>query len=110
MTEPVPSDPAAVFLPEPDDVDDEDQPRDGLDDDAARAPRPTALESLINALLDSGPDVADHVVRAAQELVLAAQTVIDAAERAVEEQQNLRRTPEDPGGDTATVHHLDRTE
>ena len=45
----------------------------------------------MNALLEAGPDVAEHVVRAAQELLLAAQTVVDAAQRAVEEQQALRQ-------------------
>jgi len=71
---------------------------------------PTAVESLVNALLEAGPDVADHVVRAAQELLLAAQTVVDAAQRAVEEQQALRRPAAAPAAEPdagATVHHLD---
>jgi hypothetical protein len=79
---------------------------------------PTAFESLVNSFLDAGPDAAGHVVRSAQELLLAAQTIVDAAQHAVEEQQNLRRArnedakpaaadgPE-PG---ATVHHLDVSE
>jgi hypothetical protein len=75
---------------------------------------PTAFESLVNAMLEAGPDVAEHVVRAAQELLLAAQTVVDAAQHAVEEQQTVRRPRSadpaatdgepDPG---ATVHRLD---
>lgn len=64
---------------------------------------PTAVESLVNALLDSGPEVAEHVVNAARELVLAATTVVDAFERAVQEQQELRRretaTGASDGGD-----------
>lgn len=71
-------------------------------------PAPTALESLINALLEAGPDVAEHVVRAAQELLLAAQAVIDAADRAVSEQQGVRAAENETGG--ATVHAIDRNE
>jgi hypothetical protein len=79
---------------------------------------PTAFESLVNAFLDAGPDAAGHVVRSAQELLLAAQTIVDAAQHAVEEQQNLRRTraedPQPAAGDGpapgATVHHLDVSE
>ncbi|HEV2310255.1 MAG TPA: hypothetical protein VGU73_07005, partial [Acidimicrobiia bacterium] len=77
--------------------------------DATGLPAPTALESLINALLEAGPDVAEHVVRAAQELLLAAQAVIDAADRAVAEQQGVRDgEPHEDGG--ATVHAIDRNE
>jgi hypothetical protein len=72
----------------------------------AKLPPPTALESLVNALLEAGPDVAEHVVRAAQELLLAAQAVVEAAERAVEEQRDQRA---DAGPD-ATVHPIDRNE
>ena len=73
-------------------------------------PSPTALESLVNALLEAGPEVAEHVVRAAQELLLAAQTVVEAAEQAVEEQRDLRRPgPGEPDG-PASVHPLDRHE
>jgi hypothetical protein len=77
-------------------------------------PPPTAIESLVNALLEAGPEVAEHVVRAAQELLLAAQAVVDAAERAVEEQRDLRPpaepTPSDPTAPTASVHPIERTE
>ena len=74
-------------------------------------PPPTALESLVNALLEAGPDVAEHVVRAAQELLLAAQAVIDAAERAVEEQRDAH-TPAEPTEPSApaSVHPLERHE
>ena len=102
MTEAVPHDESVPADPEPE-----------RDDAAAAGPDPmppTALESLVNALLDSGPEVAEHVVRAAQELILAAQTIVDAAERAVEEQQDLHRSAEETPGPTATVHPIDRTE
>jgi hypothetical protein len=61
----------------------------------------------VNALLEAGPDVAEHVVRAAQELLLAAQTVVEAAERAVEEQRDQRANA---GSPDATVHPIDRNE
>ena len=73
----------------------------------------------MNALLEAGPDVAEHVVRAAQELLLAAQAVVDAAQHAVEEQQAVRQARDDAGPApspqeappaTATVHHLDVAE
>jgi hypothetical protein len=78
--------------------------------EATGLPAPTALESLVNALLEAGPDVAEHVVRAAQELLLAAQAVIDAADRAVAEQHGVRTAADtdDTGG--ATVHAIDRNE
>lgn len=74
-------------------------------------PPPTAVESLVNALLEAGPEVAEHVVRAAQELLLAAQAVVDAAERAVEEQKDVRGPAPEPAPPTATnVHPIDRNE
>lgn len=76
---------------------------------------PTATESLVNALLEAGPEVAEHVVRAAQELLLAAQTIVDAADKAIQEQQAARgdRREQDDAGpdDTAgAVRHLDLAE
>jgi hypothetical protein len=76
-------------------------------------PPPTAVESLVNALLESGPEVAEHVVRAAQELLLAAQVIVDAAQDAVQEQQDLRTPAHDDDHapeSGASVHHLDRSE
>jgi hypothetical protein len=102
MTEAVPNEEAVQAKPEPEFAD--------RDDDGPGRPPPTALESLVNALLESGPEVAEHVVRAAQELLLAAHTIVDAAERAVEEQQDLHRPAEETPGTTATVHPIDRTE
>ena len=84
---------------------DPDAPGPGL-------PPPTSIESLVNALLEAGPDVADHVVRAAQELLLAAQVVVDAADKAVREQQAVRAeaAAADEPGHAASVHHLDVAE
>ena len=81
-------------------------------------PPPTAVESLVNALLDAGPDVAEHVVRAAQELLLAAQVIVDAADTAVREQRDLHASADaasesDAGsGDdgSARRRHLDLAE
>jgi len=83
-------------------------------------PPPSATESLVNSLLEAGPEVAEHVVRAAQELLLAAQAIVDAAERAVQEQQAVRAqaqatadadaAADDTSGVAATVHHLDLAE
>lgn len=75
-------------------------------------PPPTAVESLVNALLEAGPEVAEHVVSAAQELLLAVQVIVDAADRAVKEQQVIRAERVDgteaPGrDDEAEVAHLD---
>jgi hypothetical protein len=85
---------------------------DDADPSATRdLPPPTSVESLVNALLEAGPEVADHVVRAAQELLLAAQAVVDAAERAVDEQKDLRSRSGEPTPPAATnVHPIDRNE
>jgi hypothetical protein len=77
-------------------------------------PPPSAVESLVGSLLEAGPEVAEHVVRAAQELLLAAQVIVDAAERAVQEQASVRDQARaedgDPEDGAATVHHLDLAE
>jgi hypothetical protein len=73
-------------------------------------PPPTSVESLVNALLEAGPEVAEHVVRAAQELLLAAQVVVDAAERAVDEQKDLRNQTGDAPPAATNVHPIDRNE
>lgn len=67
-----------------------DEPTGAADESAGAMPPPTSVESLVGALLEAGPEVAEHVVRAAQELLLAAQAIVDAAEKAVREQQDLR--------------------
>jgi hypothetical protein len=111
MTEPVPNEETIPASPDPfADADADDEEDDAADDDEPRRPPPTALESLINALLDSGPEAAEHVVKAGQELLAAAQTIIDATERAVEEQRDLRHPAEESPGSTATVHPIDRSE
>ncbi|HEY8216123.1 MAG TPA: hypothetical protein VIH82_03250 [Acidimicrobiia bacterium] len=92
-----------------------DEGSDYADPDAPgpSMPPPTAVESLVNALLEAGPEVAEHVVKAAQELLLAVQAIVDAADRAVQEQQTIRadRTADEATAarseDEAEVRHLD---
>jgi len=67
-----------------------------VEEPGTQLPPPTAVESLVNALLESGPEVAEHVVNAARELLLAAQTIVEAAEHAVQEQQELRKAAHEP--------------
>jgi len=85
------------------------------DESAQNLLPPTAIESLVRALLEASPEVAEHVVRAAQELLLAAQCVVDAVSDAVHEQQDLRReqTDADPStelSDAEILRHLDVAE
>jgi hypothetical protein len=54
----------------------------------------TTIESFIAALVEAGPEVAEHMVRAAQELLLAAQALVSAAERNLVEQRRLREEAE----------------
>jgi hypothetical protein len=41
-------------------------------------------DAVLAALLEVGPEAVDHLLKAAQELLLAAKAVVDAGERAVE--------------------------
>jgi hypothetical protein len=67
---------------------------DGATDGATRGGStpdgPNAIDSLIGAFLEAGPEATEHLIRAAHELVLAAQAVVDAAQRALREQQDVR--------------------
>ncbi len=87
-----------------------DAPGDDRAEPGAGLGPPTAVESLVGALLEAGPEVAEHVVKAAQELLLAVQAIVDAADRAVQEQQSLRtQRPEPDDGRAASddsVRHL----
>jgi hypothetical protein len=77
--------------------------------DESASDQPSAIDSLIGAFLEAGPEATEHLVRAAHELVLAAQTVIDAAARAVHEQQDVRSARRSDA-EAATAQHLDPTE
>jgi hypothetical protein len=41
-------------------------------------------DAALSALLEGGPEAVEHLLKAAQELLLAAKAVVDAGERAVE--------------------------
>lgn len=92
MSEPLPNMPAPHAAPEDvasGDSATADSEHSSPDGPGPGLPPPTAVESLVNALLEAGPDVAEHVVRAAQELLLGAQVIVDAADTAVREQRDL---------------------
>ena len=54
----------------------------------------TTVESFVAALVEAGPEVAEHMVKAANELLLAAQAITAAAERRLAEQRRLREEAE----------------
>lgn len=54
----------------------------------------TTVESFIAALVEAGPEVAEHMTRAAHELLLAAEALVAAAERNLAEQRRLREEAE----------------
>jgi hypothetical protein len=56
----------------------------------------SASDVLVSALLDAGPEAAEHLLKAAQELLLAAKAVVDAGERVIE--QTRRAAAGDDGG------------
>ncbi len=77
----------------------------------------TTIESFIAALVEAGPEVAEHMVRAAQELLLAAQALVSAAERNLADQRRQREEAEAeaaaasegeaPGSDAPTLRSVD---
>jgi hypothetical protein len=73
----------------------------------------TTIESFIAALVEAGPEVAEHMVRAAQELLLAAQALVSAAERNLAEQRRQREEAEAasdgeaPASDAPTLRSVD---
>jgi hypothetical protein len=89
------------------------------DDSAPNAPPPsssssspgaelplTTIESFIAAMVEAGPEVAEHMVRAAQELLLAAQALVSAAERNLAEQRRAREeAPHDADASSDGSHH-----
>ena len=64
----------------------------------------TTVETFLAAMVEAGPDVAEHLVRAANEMLLAAQALMGAAERRLAEQRRHRdesATATDPGAAAA---------
>ncbi len=43
-----------------------------------------STDAMLSALFEAAPETVDHLLKAAQELLLAAKAVVDAGERAVE--------------------------
>jgi len=67
-----------------------------------------AADVLVNALLEAGPEAADHLLKAAQELLLAAKAVVDAGERVVEGHRSGARSESDRGEtDEPRVRRID---
>jgi hypothetical protein len=52
-----------------------------------RSAVPPSIDAAIAALLEAGPEAAEHLMKAAQELLLAAKAVVDAGERALAAQR-----------------------
>jgi hypothetical protein len=63
----------------------------------------TTVESFIAALVEAGPEVAEHMVKAANELLLAAQAITTAAERRLAEQRRLREEAEARAAEAAST-------
>jgi hypothetical protein len=64
------------------DFDDFDDVGDAFDRERLRPGSPA--DAALAALLEGGPEAVEHLLKAAQELLLAAKAVVDAGERAVE--------------------------
>jgi len=47
----------------------------------------SSTDAALAALLEAGPEAFEHLLKAAQELLLAAKAVVDAGERVVESQR-----------------------
>jgi hypothetical protein len=60
--------------------------------------------SLFTSMDTASPDMMEHLLAAAHELLQVARSAIDAAEAVVEQQREARRTS---GGGGARVHRID---
>jgi hypothetical protein len=58
----------------------------------------SSTDAALAALLEAGPEAFEHLLKAAQELLLAAKAVVDAGERAVE---SHRTATDDAGAHTS---------
>ncbi|MGH9050291.1 MAG: hypothetical protein ACRDY4_11215 [Acidimicrobiia bacterium] len=82
-------------------ADDYDVFYDAPDDSDAPAPGPSAgsgADALVSALFEAGPEAAEHLLKAAQELLLAAKAVVDAGERVLEQHRPTTGEGGDSGG------------
>jgi hypothetical protein len=69
-----------------------DDAPDDTHDDARESHRQPSLAAsadiLMSAVYEAGPEAAEHMLRGAQEFLLAAKAVVDAAERVVEQHRH----------------------
>ena len=70
----------------------------GYDDPAGEPVDAPAPDAVVAALLEAGPEAAEHLLKAAQELLLAAKAVVDAGERALEVHRAATAAPPDAQG------------
>ncbi len=78
------------------------------DEDAGGAEYPplgASAEAAVAALFDAGPEAVEHLLKAAQELLLAAKAVVDAGERALEAHRSGAETTEPAPGEDAPPRH-----
>jgi hypothetical protein len=64
-------------------------------------PLGASAEAAVAALFDAGPEAVDHLLKAAQELLLAAKAVVDAGERAIEAHRSAADAGPAPGEDAS---------
>lgn len=70
-------------------------------DDADTTDAEAGVQALFEALMAAGPETADHLLRAMEELLLAARTVMVAAEKGIVEQRAAgRRAPGSAAGES----------
>jgi hypothetical protein len=70
----------------------------------------SATDVVLAALVEAGPEAVDHLLKAAQELLLAAKAVVDAGERAVESHRSgadPEARGEEPPDGNARVRRID---
>jgi hypothetical protein len=61
--------------------------------DPRTQPAGSPTDALVRAVMDAVPEAAEHFLKAAQELLLAAKAVVDVGERMLEQHRPERREP-----------------
>jgi hypothetical protein len=72
-----------------------------VDDDNGHLGTDRPADVFVAALLEAGPEAAEHLLKAAQELLLAAKAVVDAGERALDAHRSSEAATDadDPAAD-----------
>lgn len=82
-----------------------DDAPDDTHDDAHESHRQPSLgasaDILMTAVYEAGPEAAEHMLRGAQEFLLAAKAVVDAAERVVDRHRHPGSEPTEAAPDEA---------